>query len=157
MVKKNDYPRRNFTKDGAQTGDSSNQNQNKTFQKDGEAPTHKENFVRSSRPPRENQQRENNHQKDGFHQHRNNNNNRDNQVREAGSKDFSRDNQNRGFHRDNNQNRENNREQPRQHFSRPAIKPRAEETVTDITSDIARIEKEIELELKEIRSLRLGV
>jgi len=34
---------------------------------------------------------------------------------------------------------------------------KAEETIDDIKTDILRIEKEIELELKEIRSLRLGV
>jgi len=34
---------------------------------------------------------------------------------------------------------------------------KSEETIEDIRTDIARIEKEIELELKEIRSLRLGV
>lgn len=34
---------------------------------------------------------------------------------------------------------------------------RADETIDDIKMDISRIEKEIELELKEIKSLRLGM
>lgn len=34
---------------------------------------------------------------------------------------------------------------------------KAEETIDDIIVDIARIEKEIQLELKEIKSLRLGL
>lgn len=36
-------------------------------------------------------------------------------------------------------------------------KPRADETVDDIKQDIIRIEKEIKLELKEIRSMKLGI
>lgn len=36
-------------------------------------------------------------------------------------------------------------------------KPRAEETIDDIKSDIVRIEKEIQLEIKEIRSMKLGL
>jgi hypothetical protein len=34
---------------------------------------------------------------------------------------------------------------------------KAEETADDIRADIARIEKEIELEIKEIKSMRLGL
>lgn len=34
---------------------------------------------------------------------------------------------------------------------------RANETIDDIKTDIARIEKEIKLELKEIRSTKLGI
>lgn len=40
--------------------------------------------------------------------------------------------------------------------SRP-IRARLEETVDDIKADVARIEKEIDLEIKEIRSLKLGL
>jgi hypothetical protein len=36
-------------------------------------------------------------------------------------------------------------------------KAKAVETIDDIRMDIGRIEKEIELEIKEIRSLRLGI
>lgn len=43
------------------------------------------------------------------------------------------------------------------HSSRGNGRVKTEETIEDIRTDIARIEKEIELELKEIRSLRLGV
>jgi hypothetical protein len=60
--------------------------------------------------------------------------------------------QNRGYYRD----RDN---QPRQHqqSSGPRFntRNRAEETIDDIKEDITRIEKEIELEIKEIRSLKL--
>lgn len=41
--------------------------------------------------------------------------------------------------------------------SRYGSKSRAAETIDDIKIDIARIEKEIELEIKEIRSMRLGL
>jgi hypothetical protein len=34
---------------------------------------------------------------------------------------------------------------------------KAEETIDDIKADINRIEKEIDLELKEIKSLRIGI
>lgn len=60
--------------------------------------------------------------------------------------------QNRGYYRD----RDN---QQRQHSQtqgpRFSTRNRAEETIDDIKEDIVRIEKEIELEIKEIRSLKL--
>ncbi len=157
MVKRNDYQRKNFSKDGVQNGEHVNSNaQQKPFQKDAEV-SHKDNHVRNNRPPRDNQQRENNNQS----QRRENRDNqgRDNSQREN-NQNQHKENFQRNYHRDrDNQNREGreNREPVRQHFQRPAIKPRAEETVADITADISRIEKEIELELKEIRSIRLGV
>ena len=164
MVKKNDYPRKNFSKDGVQTGAPANTNsQQKSFQRDSDA-SHKENHIRNNRPPRDNQQRENNNQRD-FNQQRDaqRRETRDNQARENSSRENGpnqhKENYQRNFHRDN-QNRDSgkeNRENTRQHFQRPPIKPRAEETVADIAADITRIEKEIELELKEIRSMRLGV
>ncbi len=40
---------------------------------------------------------------------------------------------------------------------RDKARARALETVEDIRADIARIEKEIELEIKEIRGMRLGL
>ncbi len=174
MVKKNEYPRKdNFSKDGGQAGEPANTNsQQKTFQRNGEG-YHKENHVRTNRPPRDYQQRDNGQQKEGFQREpqKRENNSRDNQARENSTREnTSRDNNQqhkehqRNYHRDNNQNkevaRENNREQRepyRPHFQRSAIKPRAEETVEDIAADIVRIEKEIELELKEIKSMRLGV
>ncbi len=164
MVKKNDYPRKNnFSKDGTQTNESAGaaNSQQKPSQKDGET-FHKESHTRNNRSSRDNQQRD---------AQKRENANRENQSRENSSKEngarenVQRDNQHkdnfqRNYHRENNnQNRENreNRDSYRQHFQRPAIKPRAEETVNDIAADIGRIEKEIELELKEIRSMRLGV
>ncbi len=41
--------------------------------------------------------------------------------------------------------------------NRSQNKVKAVETIDDIRADISRIEKEIELEIKEIRSLRLGL
>lgn len=166
MVKKNEYPRKNnFSKDGAQTNEPAASNsQPKSFQKDGET-SHKENHVRNNRPPRDNQQRDNVQQRDNQQRdaQKRENQSRENGSREPGSRENNqRDNQHnkenfqRNYHRENAQSREN-REPYRQHFQRPAIKPRAEETVDDIVVDIGRIEKEIELELKEIRSMRLGV
>jgi hypothetical protein len=164
VVKKNDYPRKNFSKDGVQTGEPANANpQQKSFQRDSDV-SHKENHIRNNRPPRDNQQRDNANQRD-FSQQRDSQRreNRDNQVRDNSSRENGqnqhKDNYQRIFHRDG-QNRENGkefRENVRPHYQRPAIKPRAEETVADIAADITRIEKEIELQLKEIRSMRLGV
>lgn len=181
MVKRNDYPRKNYSKDGAQAGEPAGQNfQQKSAHKDGEAP-HKENHTRT-RPPRDNQQREGGNQRESGQQRESQRrDNRDNQARENSPREnnqnqhkenyqrnYHRDNQNRDNQNRDNQNRENRenrepreprepRENTRQHYQRPAIKPRAEETVADIATDIVRIEKEIELELKEIRSMRLGV
>ncbi len=161
MVKKNDYPRKNFSKDGVQTGAPANPNsQQKSFQKDSDVSRKDNHNLRNNRPPRDrdNQQRENNNQRD-FNQQRDTQRreNRDNQVRENSSRENGqnqhKENYQRNFHRDN---QKENRENVRQHFQRP-IKPRAEETVADISADIARIEKEIDLELKEIRTMRLGV
>lgn len=50
----------------------------------------------------------------------------------------------------------------KQNYSNHSSPPRCgrakeDETVEDIREDIARIEKEIKLELKEIRSLKLGL
>ena len=72
----------------------------------------------------------------------------------------TKDNLQKNNHRENTQNRDgyrDNREPYRQHNQRPAIKPQTEENLDDISADIGRIEKEIELELKEIRSMRLGI
>ena len=163
LVKKNEYPRKNYVRDDGQAGQQTNQTvpQQKVYQKDGET-HHKENHVRSTRPPRDQQKegyqpRENNSQKREFTPRENNQ--RDNTNKEAyGSKDnqHRENNHQRNYHRDNFQGREN-REPYKQHFQRPAIKPRAEETVEDIANDIIRIQKEIDFELKEIRSMRLGV
>ena len=42
-------------------------------------------------------------------------------------------------------------------IAKMAGKTRANETIEDIREDIARIEKEIQLEIKEIKSMRLGL
>lgn len=81
----------------------------------------------------------------------------------------------RNIHRDNRESRDNrdsrdgkeireNRENtPRRDYSNSGAQPRyasrirAEETVEDIKVDISRIEKEIQLEIKEIKSMRLGL
>lgn len=70
--------------------------------------------------------------------------------------------QNRGYYRD--RNREGDRDtQPRQYAAASSsggrygnsLRNRAEETIEDIKEDIIRLEKEIELEIKEIKSLKL--
>lgn len=48
-----------------------------------------------------------------------------------------------------------NYQQSQYSASRNMMKYRAEETVDDIREDIARLEKEIDLEIKEIRSMKL--
>jgi len=68
--------------------------------------------------------------------------------------------QQRSFNRD--RLRDNERDaQPRQHSAMSggrygnALRNKAEETIDDIKLDIIRLEKEIELEIKEIRDLKL--
>ncbi|WP_024832815.1 hypothetical protein [Ruminiclostridium josui] len=163
MVKKNEYLRKNYIRDDGQAGQQTTQPapQQRAYQKDSEM-QHKDNHVRSTRPPRD-------QQKEGYQARENNSQKRDYTPRENYQRDnVSRDssaskdtqhrenNHQRNYHRDNFQGREN-RESYKQHFQRSAIKPRAEETVEDIANDIIRIQKEIDLELKEIRSMRLGV
>lgn len=69
---------------------------------------------------------------------------------------------NRRYHERNERNREAGRNsQQRQHSGASggrfggAVKNRAEETIDDIKEDIARLEKEIKLEINEIKSLKL--
>lgn len=77
--------------------------------------------------------------------------------RGSGDQGFRREN------RDNSQNRNYNRDNASKHGSpsshsgqqRYNNKVKTEETIEDIRVDISRIEKEIELEIKEIRSLKL--
>lgn len=168
MVRNNDYPKKNFQKDGVQASVPPHQNsQSKPFQKPGEG-YHRENNNRNgNRPPREAQQRDNNQQKE--HLQRENqkreNTQRENQQRAASQKENQRDNQYReNQHRENVGQRNHHKDTPRENrepfrsnYQRPVIKPRADETVEDIALDIIRIEKEIQLELKEIKSMRLGV
>ncbi|MHB8062176.1 MAG: hypothetical protein ACYDG2_06020 [Ruminiclostridium sp.] len=165
MVRKNEYPRKtDFLKEGVKVNETVSSN---ASQKGGEF-HHKESSTRNSRPPRENQQRDSNQQKE--YQHRENpkreNTTRDNQLKDnvqrenTSRENTSRDNHQKNYHRENIQNRDgfrDNREPYRQHNQRPAIKPQTEENVEDISADIVRIEKEIELELKEIKSMRLGI
>jgi hypothetical protein len=69
--------------------------------------------------------------------------------------------QNRGYYRE--KNRDNDRENIRQYAGAASpggkygniLRNRAEETIDDIKEDITRLEKEIELEIKEIKSLKL--
>lgn len=66
----------------------------------------------------------------------------------------------KNFNRDNRENRENYQRsgyQFQNNGQRYQKRIKADETIDDIKLDIQRIEKEIELELKEIRSSRLGL
>lgn len=84
---------------------------------------------------------------------RNLTNHHENNSREAG--------QGKGYYRD--RNKDADREsQPRQYPSPPGggrfnpnLRNKPEETIDDIKEDIIRLEKEIELEIKDIRSLKL--
>ena len=58
-------------------------------------------------------------------------------------------------HRDRNEDRRNPSQRDRQ-FARQNMKKEVE-TVEDIRKDIARLEKEIELDIREIASMRLGI
>lgn len=171
MVKKNEYPKKTeFSKANGQASEAPASNYP---QKTGEF-HRKENNVRNSRPARETQQRDNNQQKEYQRREtpKRENTTRDNQQikennpretaqREKASRDnTTRDTHQKNYHRENTANRDGfreSREPYRQHNQRPTIKPQTEENLEDITADIGRIQKEIELELKEIRSLRLGI
>lgn len=152
MVKKNEYPRKDFSKDSVQPREHEHAPQN-ISQKSGDNP-HKENNNTRNRPPRENQK---------AYQHRETQKRENTQRDNSQKENVPRENHQKNYHRENVQVRENtretreNREQYRPHYQRTVIKPQAEETVEDIATDITRIEKEIELELKEIRSMKLGM
>jgi len=83
---------------------------------------------------------------------RNLTNHHENNPREAG--------QGKGYYRDRNKDTERD-SQPRQHplptggrYS-PNLRNKPEESIDDIKEDIVRLEKEIELEIKDIKSLKL--
>jgi len=65
----------------------------------------------------------------------------------------------RNFNRDNRENREVREGYQRTSYGGPRYQNRirVDETIDDIKLDIQRIEKEIELEIKEIRSSKLGL
>ena len=70
--------------------------------------------------------------------------------------------QQRGYYRDREKPRDSERDvQPRQHSGAQQgrygnnQRSRAEETIDDIKQDIIRLEKEIDLEIMEIRSMKL--
>lgn len=67
-----------------------------------------------------------------------------------------RDNREHKDNRDGSQQR-NNYNRSYSNNSRYSGKLRSDETVEDIVTDITRIEKEIDLEIKEISSMRLGI
>lgn len=81
---------------------------------------------------------------------------KDNAVR-AGSQGNSGNNKQGyyGYHSKKNKRSKarSNNNNVKQRYNKPT---RAEETIEDIKNDISRIEKEIQLELKEIRSLKFG-
>lgn len=88
------------------------------------------------------------------------------EVREGASHENSRDNQRNHYNRDpkdNSRQRYNRDNYHRQHsgyhnnYNKPAERVKAIETLEDIKADITRIEKEIQLEIKEIKSIRLGL
>ena len=91
------------------------------------------------------------------------NNNNQNRQRNAkkGGNNGGHNNYNRKPH---NKNNKNNNEKRRSDYRKPnrfeyrnRPKKRDVETVADIANDIKRIEKEIQLEIKEITQIRLGV
>jgi len=83
-------------------------------------------------PPREGISRENSHRDNSYRE----NSYRENSYRQSGS----------GHNYSNHSSAQ-----------RTGSRIKTEETLDDIIADISRIEKEIELEIKEIRSLRLGM
>lgn len=78
-------------------------------------------------------------------------------------RNIHRENRDNRDSRDGKEIRENRENTPRRDYSNSGAQPRyasrirAEETVEDIKVDISRIEKEIQLEIKEIKSMRLGL
>lgn len=97
------------------------------FNNNGPRNSHEQNPSRDAAQPRENNQGRDNHH-----------------PKESGQQRYS--------HRDN-QHRQNSSGHSYSRYGRT----RAEETVDDIKLDISRLEKEIDLEIKEIKSLRLGL
>lgn len=76
-------------------------------------------------------------------------------VREHTQSNYNnRNNQNKTYHRDNS-NRQNYSSQ--NSYQRSGGRIKVDETIDDIKADITRLEKEIQLELKEIRSMKLGL
>lgn len=61
-----------------------------------------------------------------------------------------------GYQKNGHRNDNRRREQNKKNYGMKNV-PRGEETAEDIVVDIERIEKEIDLEIKEIMSLRLGI
>jgi len=78
---------------------------------------------------------------------RNDNYKRDGQGYKSYNRDF----------RDGGHNRDNNIRTGNPTTASIAKKIKTEETIEDIRADLARIEKEIELEIKQIATMRLGV
>lgn len=105
------------------------------------------------------QKNQNRHQKSEQHgRGANSNRTKKAETQNSQKKAFERDSgQHRGYNRE--RSRETDFQQTRysgfsgRHTGN--YKSRAEETIDDIKQDIIRIEKEIELEIKEIRSLKL--
>lgn len=144
MMKRNDYQRRNTSQGGYQNqgqrnpqeqGGRRDNSQRENAQRDS---SHKENTHRENNS-RDNSQRENT-QRDAAQ--------RDNSQRENSQRDGGRP-----YYRDNQRQHSSSQGQ----YQRNAGRSRTEETIEDIVMDISRIEKEIELEIKEIKSLRLGM
>jgi len=148
MIKKNDF-------NGRPGGNNNHAGSAQGFAKRN---PHENNQNRENNQNKEaNQTKETSPNREPNHNRENNQARENNQVRE------NRPN------RDNNQQRNFNREMPnRDNSPRPSYsnqssasrhynRIRSEETIDDIKSDIIRIEKEIELELKEIKTLRLGM
>ncbi len=105
--------------------------------------------------------RDNSNTKDGSRSHDNahlqeNNRNKDSGRGRERDNAYGRDNsQSRSFQRENGSRQGYSHQSSASRFNSNRI--RAVETAEDIKADIMRIEKEIELEIKEIRSMRLGL
>lgn len=165
MVRKNEYSKKSdLLKNDVPSSVSKPSN---PTHKSGEY-HHKESNTRNGYSSRETLQRDNNNQQKEFQrrEQKRETTTRVNQARDNVQKDSitkenttrestTRESHQKNYHRE--VNVQNNKEPYRQHFQRNAIKPKTEETVDDIANDITRIEKEIDLEIKEIKSLRLGL
>ncbi len=143
MINKNESPRRNNNQNGY-----SNQSRNNA---QGQAHRTYQNQARDNSQTRENSEprenpRENNQSKETQ---------RDNsQPRDNGQQ---REREHRGYYRDNASRQTQGQGHSGQTYQRYQSRVRAEETTEDIKADIVRIEKEIELEIKEIKTMRLGL
>lgn len=145
MVKKGEYQKKNFNQGGFEQKGPGEQNGGGKSMKPSNEQGQKNNY----RSHQDSQQRQQNQrqQEDGAAGAVSRT------MQETGA---GRENQHpRNYQRDNHGRYNGNSGQ--NSYARQGNRVKGDESIDDISADISRIEKEIQLELKEIRSMRLGL